>query len=76
MPHAEVTMGEENVDRYEGGGVGGQIGVGIQFTIWRQIGLTGDYKFTWATPVIAIPGGEAEIPSRSQHLTTGFVYTF
>jgi hypothetical protein len=28
------------------------------------------------TPVIGIPGGEAEIPARSHHVTTGFVYSF
>jgi hypothetical protein len=76
MPHAESQLDNAYVEQYEGGGIGTQIGGGIELALWRHIGALGEYKFTWASPEIDVAGGQAKIPSRSHHFVFGLIYDF
>jgi hypothetical protein len=76
MPHAESHLDSTFVDQYESGGVGMQVGGGIELSLWRHIGALGEYKFTWASPEIDVAGGQAKIPSRSHHFVFGVIYDF
>lgn len=76
MPHAESHLDNSFVDQYEGGGLGTQVGGGLEIALWRRIGALGEYKFTWASPEIDVAGGQAKIPSRSHHFVFGLIYDF
>ena len=76
LPHAESTVNGRNVDQYESGGVGAQVGGSIEALAWKGLGVVADYKFTWATPEIDIPGGTARIPSRTHHVVFGIACRF
>lgn len=76
VPHAESTIEGESRDQYEAGGSAVQVAGGLEVTVWRRMAATGEYKRTWATPVIDVAGGEATIPSRSHHVTFGVAYRF
>ena len=76
MPHAESHLDNSFVDQYEGGGLGTQVGGGLEIGLWRRIGALGEYKFTWASPEIDVAGGQAKIPSRSHHFVFGLIYDF
>ena len=41
MPHTEVTIGSEHVDQDESGGLGMQVGGGLQFAVWEGVGVVG-----------------------------------
>jgi hypothetical protein len=76
MPHAESDVNNVYVAQYESGGVGTQVGGGVEFALWRGLQVVGEYKFTWASPEIGVSGGDATIPSRSHHLAFGIAYRF
>jgi hypothetical protein len=76
MPHAESQIGDAYFEQYEGGGLGVQAGGGLEFSLWRGVGALAEYKFTTASPVIEVAGGEAKIPSRTHHLAFGLKYAF
>ena len=76
VPHAESTVDHVNRDQYEGGGLGAQAAGGLEMTLWRGLGVIGEYKFTWATPRIDVAGGQATVPARSHHLVGGLTYRF
>ena len=64
-------------EQYESGGLGVQVGGGLEFSIWRGLGALGEYKFTWASPNIEVAhGGDATIPSRTHHFAFGVQYRF
>jgi hypothetical protein len=75
-PHAESTVDHVNVDQYQSGGIGAQMGGGVEITLWRGLQAVGEYKFTWATPEIEVAGGSARIPARSHHAAFGVGYHF
>jgi len=76
LPHAESQIDNVYFEQYEGGGLGVQIGGGIEFSFWRGLGAIGEYKFTWASPDIDVAGGQATIPSRTHHFAFGIQYRF
>jgi len=76
MPHAESTIDDLSREQFESGGLGAQATAGLEMVVWRGVGVLAEYKFTWATPVIDVAGGEATIPSRSHHLIGGVSYRF
>ncbi|MBI4886380.1 MAG: hypothetical protein HY824_04765, partial [Acidobacteria bacterium] len=76
VPHAESTIDEAARNQYESGGIGAQAGGGVEIALWRGVGLLGEYKFTWATPEINVPGGQATIPARSHHVAFGLACRF
>lgn len=76
MPHAESHIGDVTQEQYESGGLGTQVGGGVELALWRRIGALGEYKFTWASPEIDVPGGHAKIPSRTHHVAFGIAYRF
>lgn len=76
LPHAESQLDSTYVEQYESGGIGVQFGGGIELSVWRHIGVLGEYKFTWASPEIDVAGGQAKIPSRSHHVVFGVIYKF
>jgi hypothetical protein len=76
LPHAESQLDSTYVEQYESGGIGVQVGSGIELSVWRHIGVLGEYKFTWASPEIDVAGGQAKIPSRSHHVVFGVIYKF
>ena len=76
MPHAESQLDNTYVEQYEAGGIGAQVAGGVEVSVWRRIGVLGEYKFTSANPEIDIAGGQARIPSRSHHFVFGLTYDF
>ena len=76
LPHAESQIDNVYFEQYEGGGLGVQVGGGMEFSFWRGLGAIGEYKFTWASPDIDVAGGEAKIPSRTHHFAFGIQYRF
>ena len=75
-PHVESTIENANFDRYENGGLGTQVGGSVEVSVWRGLGVVGDYKFTHAHPHVDVAGGEAEIPANSHHVVAGLRYQF
>jgi opacity protein-like surface antigen len=71
MPHAESHIDDVTMEQYEGGGLGVQVGGGIEIAIGHGVGALGEYKFTAASPQIDVPGGTATIPSRTHHVVFG-----
>jgi hypothetical protein len=76
VPHAESTVDHVNRDQYESGGLGAQAAGGLEMTLWRGLGVIGEYKFTWVTPQIDVAGGQATVPARSHHLVGGLTVRF
>jgi hypothetical protein len=77
LPHAESQIDNVYFEQYEGGGLGVQVGGGVEFSIWRGVGALGEYKFTWASPNIEVAnGGDATIPARTHHFAFGVQYRF
>jgi hypothetical protein len=76
LPHAESQIDEVYLEQYESGGLGVQVGGGLEFSLWRGLGALGEYKFTWASPEIDVAGGQATIPSRTHHVAFGIQYRF
>jgi opacity protein-like surface antigen len=76
MPHAESHIGEVTMEQYEGGGLGVQVGGGIEVLLGHGVGALGEYKFTAASPEIDVPGGTATIPSRTHHVVFGVLVKF
>jgi hypothetical protein len=75
-PHAESHVDQVARDQYENGGLGIQVGGGLEISLWRGFGALGEYKFTWASPEIEVAGGQAKVPARSHHVVFGAVYGF
>jgi opacity protein-like surface antigen len=76
MPHAESHIDDVTMEQYESGGLGVQVGGGIEIAIGHGIGALGEYKFTSASPEIDVPGGTATIPSRTHHVVFGVLVKF
>ncbi len=76
VPHIESTVDHVNLEQYEGGGPAVQGTAGVELRVWRRLGVLGEYKYTRATPHVAVAGGEAVIPARSHHLVTGLTARF
>ena len=77
LPHAESQIDNVYFEQYESGGLGVQVGGGIELSVWRRLGAIGEYKFTWASPDIEVAGGgNAKIPSHTHHLAFGVHYRF
>jgi hypothetical protein len=76
LPHAESQIDGVSVEQYESGGLGVQVGGGLEFSLWRGFGTLGEYKFTWASPEIDVAGGQATISSRTHHVAFGIQYRF
>jgi hypothetical protein len=75
-PHAESHVDHVARDQYENGGLGIQVGGGLELALWRGFGALGEYKFTWASPEIDVAGGQAKVPARSHHVAFGVRYGF
>ena len=75
-PHAESDVNHVPRAQYENGGLGAQLGGGLELSLWRGLGILGEYKFTWATPEIEVAGGRATVPARSHHIAFGLQYGF
>jgi hypothetical protein len=73
-PHAESRIDNVARGQYEYSGVGAQLGGGVELSLWRGLGMLGEYKFTWAAPRIDVAGGEAKVPTRSHHVVFGLAY--
>jgi len=76
LPHAESDVDHVARDHYETGGLGAQVGGGLECSLWRGLGALGEYKFTWASPEIEVAGGQARVPARSHHVVFGLRYSF
>lgn len=77
LPHAESHIDNVYFEQYEGGGLGVQVGGGIELSLWHGLGALAEYKFTWASPEIEVAGGgEAKIPARTHHFAFGVQYAF
>ena len=76
LPHAESTIDFVAREQYQSGGVGTQVGGGLEVALWRGLGMQGEYKFTWTSPEIDVAGGTATIPAHSHHLVFGVMYEF
>jgi opacity protein-like surface antigen len=76
MPHAESQLDNVTMEQYEGGGLGVQVGGGIEISLGHNVGALGEYKFTSASPEIDVAGGTAKIPSRTHHIAFGLTYAF
>ena len=76
LPHAESHIDNATQEQYESGGIGTQVGGGVELVVWRQIEAIGEYKFTRASPEIDVPGGHAKIPSSTHHVAFGIAYRF
>jgi lipid A oxidase len=76
LPHAESQIDNVYFEQYESGGLGVQVGGGVEFSVWRGLGALAEYKFTWASPNIEVAGGDATVPSRSHHFAFGVQYRF
>lgn len=75
-PHAETQIDNVPIDQYEDGGLGAQVGGGVELSLWRGFGALGEYKFTWASPEIEVGSGQAKVPARSHHFAFGLKYGF
>jgi opacity protein-like surface antigen len=76
MPHAESHLDNETMEQYEGGGLGVQVGGGVELALGHGVGALGEYKFTEASPEIDVAGGTAKIPSRTHHFVFGVLFKF
>jgi len=76
MPHAESLLDNVTMEQYEGGGLGVQVGGGIEASLGHGLGALGEYKFTAASPEIDVAGGTAKIPSRTHHVVFGVWFKF
>jgi hypothetical protein len=76
MPHAESLLDNVTMEQYEGGGLGVQVGGGIELSLGHGVGALGEYKFTDASPEIDVAGGTAKIPSRTHHVVFGVLVKF
>ena len=76
VPHAESTIGGVTREQYEYGGIGAQVGGGIEIAVWRGLYVLGEYKFTGTHARIGVDGGEAVIPARSHHVVGGMAVRF
>ena len=76
VPHAESTIGGVTREQYEYGGIGAQVGGGIEFAVWRGLHVLGEYKFTGTDARISVDSGEAVIPARSHHVVAGVAVRF
>jgi hypothetical protein len=76
VPHAESKVGGVTREQYEYGGIGAQVGAGIEVAVWRGLHVLGEYKFTATDARISVDGGEAVIPARSHHVVAGMAARF
>ena len=76
VPHAESHIDNEYFEQYESGGLGVQVGGGVEFMLWRGVGAVSEYKYTRASPEIGVAGGQAKVPSRTHHFAFGVQYHF
>lgn len=76
VPHAESTVGGVSREQYEYGGIGAQVGGGVELCVWRGLNVIGEYKFTETEARISVVGGEAVIPARSHHVVGGLAVRF
>ena len=76
IPHAESTIGGVTRGQYEYGGIGAQVGGGIEVAVWRGLLVLGEYKFTGTEARISVDSGEAAIPARSHHVVGGVAFRF
>ena len=76
LPHAESASDGIEREQYESGGLGSQVGGGLELPVWRGFDLLGEYKFSWTTSHIDIVGGTATIPARTHHVAGGLGYRF
>ena len=76
VPHAESTINGVSRQQYEYGGIGAQVGAGVEVAVWRGVHVLGEYKFTGTTARISVDDGEAVIPARSHHGVAGVAVRF
>ena len=76
LPRAESASDGIEREQYESGGLGAQVGGGLELAVWRGFELLGEYKFSWTTSHIDIVGGTATIPARTHHVAGGIGYRF
>jgi hypothetical protein len=76
VAHVETTLEGTSHDRYARGGLGAQVGGGIEATLVRQLIMLAEYKFTWASPTLDIGRGTAAVPARNHQVVAGIGYRF
>ena len=76
IPHAESTIGGVHRGQYDYGGIGAEVGGGIEVAVWRGLHVVGEYKFTGTEARISVDSGEAVIPARSHHVVAGAALRF
>ena len=74
--HMQSSVGGVTREQYEYGGIGAQVGAGIEVAVWRGLHVLGEYKFTATDARISVDGGEAVIPARSHHVVAGMAARF
>ena len=76
LPHAETEVNGVRQEGYEYGGVGTQLGAGIELRVWSHFGFMAEYKWTHARPEIFVHDGTGRITANTHHLAFGFTAAF
>jgi hypothetical protein len=71
LPHAETSVGNQERQQYEWGGVGLHGAAGIDLRLNGRWSLLAEYKLTYAKPTISIAGGTGQTTAMTHHLAVG-----
>jgi opacity protein-like surface antigen len=76
LPHAESRVAGRAREGYDWGGVGLHLAPGLEVRVTDRLRATGEYKFTFARPVVRAAGGTIATTVRTHHLAFGLAVVF
>ena len=71
LPHTESVVEGERRGRYEWAGLAAHLSGGAEVRIWHRVAATAEYKWSRATPRLALARGHVTLTTRSHHLAVG-----
>jgi hypothetical protein len=76
LPHAETEVDGVRQEGYEYGGIGTELGAGVELRVWSHFGFMAEYKWTHARPEIVVHDGTGQITANTHHLAFGLTAAF
>lgn len=73
-PHVEVAVGSRSVNEYQWHGPGYQLFAGASYGLSKRWSLFAEYKFTYTTLTVDVPGGDLHTTLDTHHLVLGGSY--
>jgi hypothetical protein len=74
LSHTEANVLGETAEHYEPGGVAMQVAGGMEFPIWKNLGILGEYKYTRTWQHLSVGSTAVGLSPGTHHLVTGITY--